>query len=67
MELNKPSLKSSTQNTSECQCKQPLVTEMKASKSDIGSNFELEPDKGTDKGKKVIDVEPSARVAATKI
>jgi len=33
----------------------------------VGSNFELELDKGTDKGKQIIDVEPSAIISTTRI
>ena len=40
---------------------------MKASKSDACSNPESEPDKGNGKGKKIIDVDPSATVATAKI
>ena len=59
--------KSSTHNTSECRAKQSLVAEMRASKSDAFSNSESEPDKGNEKGKQIIDVEPNATVATTKI
>ena len=59
--------KSSTHNTSECQAKQSLVADLKASESDAGSDFESKPNKGTDKGKQIIDVEPSAIMATTKI
>ena len=59
--------KSNTHNTSECRAKQSLVAEMRASKSDACSNFESELDKGNDKGKHIIDVEPNATVATSKI
>jgi hypothetical protein len=59
--------KSPTHNTSECRAKQSLVAELKASESDACSDSESEPDKGNDKGKQIIDVEPSATVATTKI
>ena len=59
--------KSSTHNTSECRAKQSLVSELKASESDACSNSESEPDKGNDRGKQIINVEPSATVATTKI
>jgi hypothetical protein len=59
--------KSSTHNTSECRAKQSLVTELKAFESDVGSDSELEPNKGNDKGKQIIDVEPNATIATTKI
>jgi hypothetical protein len=59
--------KSSTHNTSECRAKQSLVAELKASESDACSDSESEPNKGNDKGKQIIDAEPSATVATTKI
>ena len=59
--------KSSTHNTSECRAKQSLVAELKASESDAGPDFELEPDKGNDRGKQIIDVDPSAIVSTMKI
>jgi hypothetical protein len=59
--------KSSTHNTSECRAKQSLVAELKASESDAGSDSESEPDKGNDRGKQIIDAEPNATVATTKI
>ena len=40
---------------------------MKASESDACSDSESEPDKGNDRGKHIIDVEPNATVATTKI
>jgi len=59
--------KSPTHNTSECQTMQSLVVELKASESDPCSDPKSKPDKGNDKGKKIIDMEPSATVATTKI
>ena len=59
--------KRSTHNTSECRAKQSLVAELKASEPDGCSNSESEPGKGNDRGKKIIDVEPNATVATTKI
>jgi hypothetical protein len=59
--------KSSTHNTSECRAKQSLVAELKASESDACSDSESEPDKGNDRGKQIIDAEPNAIVATTKI
>eukprot|EP00253_Pinus_taeda_P004521 PITA_04521 len=59
--------KSSTHKTSECQAKQSLVAKMKVLESDACSNFESEPDKGNDKGKKIINAEPNATIATTKI
>jgi len=43
------------------------VTELKAYESEGCSEFESEADKGNDKGKQIIDAEPSATVATTKI
>ena len=59
--------KSSTHNTSECQDKQSLVDEMRAFESYACSDSELEPDKGNEKGKQIIDANPNATVATTKI
>jgi len=59
--------KSPTHNTSECQTKQSLVVELKASESNGCSDSEPEPDKGDGKGKQIIDVDPSATVATAKI
>ncbi len=46
---------------------QSLVVELKASELDACSEFELEPNKGNDKGKQIIDAEPNATVATMKI
>ena len=59
--------KSSTHNTSECRAKQSLVAEMQASESDACSDSESEPNRGNEKGKQIIDAEPNATVATTKI
>jgi hypothetical protein len=59
--------KSSTHNTSECRAKQSLVAELKASKSDACSNSELEPDKGNDRGKQIIDAESNTTIATMNI
>ena len=59
--------KSSTHNTSECRAKESLVAEMRASESDACSNSESEPEKVNEKGKHIIDAEPNATVATTKI
>jgi hypothetical protein len=59
--------KSSTHNTSECQSKQSLVVELKASKSDACSDSESEPNKGNDRGKWIIDAEPNTIIATMKI
>ena len=59
--------KSPTHNTSECRAKQSLVAEIKAFESDAYSNSELETNKGNDRGKNIINAEPNATVATTKI
>ena len=59
--------KSPTHNTSECRAKQSLVAEIKAYESDAYFDTELEPEKGNDIGKNIIDVEPNTTVATTKI
>ena len=59
--------KISTHNTSECWAKQLLVAEMRASKSDACSDSESEPDKGNEKGKQIIYVDPNATIATAKI
>ena len=43
------------------------MAEIKAPESDAFFDPELEPDKGNDKGKQIIDVDPSAIVSTTKI
>ena len=43
------------------------MVELKAFESDACSDSKLEPDKGNDKGKQIIDVKPSTIVATTKI
>ena len=52
---------------SKCQAKQSLVAELKVSESDACSYSESKPDKGNDKGKHIIDVDPNATVATAKI
>ena len=59
--------KRSTHNTSECWAKQSLVVEMRASESYACFDSESEPDKVNDKGKQIIDADPSGTVATTKI
>ena len=59
--------KSPTHNTSECRAKQSPVAEIKASESNAYSDTESKPEKGNDRGKKIIDAEPNATVATTKI
>ena len=43
------------------------MAELKASKSNVCSDSESELDKGNDKGKHIIDVEPNATVATMEI
>jgi hypothetical protein len=48
----------------------PLTTQVsvgKASESDACSNSKSEPNKGNDRGKQIIDANPNATVATTKI
>jgi hypothetical protein len=59
--------KSSTHNTSECRAKQSPVAELKDFESDEGSESESEPDTENDRGKQIIDAEPNATVATSKI
>eukprot|EP00253_Pinus_taeda_P035110 PITA_35110 len=59
--------KKRTKPRSECRAKQSLVVELKVSESYACSDSKLEPDKGNDKGKKIIDAEPNATIAITKI
>ena len=59
--------KSSTHNTSECRAKQSLVVELKASEFDACYDSESEPNKGNEKWNQIIDVEPNATIATTKI
>ena len=57
--------KSPTNNTSECRAKSSLVAEIKDSESDAYYDIELEPKKGNDRGKNIIDAEPNATIATT--
>ena len=59
--------KSSIHNTSECRAKQSLMAKLKASELDACSDSDSEPNKGNEKGKQIIDVEPNATVSTTKI
>lgn len=59
--------KGPTHNTSECPTKQSLVDELTASELDACSDYELETDKRNDKGKHIIDGEPSSTISTTKI
>ena len=43
------------------------MAKIKDSKSDAYSDTESEPKKGNDRGKNIIDAEPNATVATTKI
>ena len=54
-------------STNECWDKQSLVTELKTPKLDAFYDLESGPEKGNDKGKQIIDVDPSAIVSTTKI
>jgi hypothetical protein len=49
-------------NVDECCSKQSLVAELKASKSEVDSDSESNPEGGN----QIIDVEPSAMIATTK-
>jgi hypothetical protein len=55
--------KSPWHNTADCYSKQSLVAEVKASESDADSDPETEPERG----RRIIDAEPSATVATTKL
>ena len=59
--------KSSTHNTSECWVKQTLVVELKAFESDACSDSKSKTNKGNEKEKEIINAEPSASMATTKI
>jgi hypothetical protein len=50
-------------NTVDCHSKQSLVAKVKASESDVGFDSELEPERG----RWIIDAEPSATIATTKL
>jgi hypothetical protein len=55
--------KSPWHNTDECHSKKSLVVELKASESEANSNSKSNPEGG----KWIIDVEPSATIATTKV
>jgi hypothetical protein len=55
--------KSPWHNTADCRSKQMLVAEVKASESDAGSDSESE----LERGRQIIDAEPSATIATTKL
>ena len=44
-----------------------MLAEIKASESDAYSDTKSEPEKGNDKGKKIIDAKPNATISTTKI
>jgi hypothetical protein len=50
-------------NVEECRSKKSLMVELKASESEVNSDYESNP-KG---GKQIIDVEPSSTVTTTKV
>jgi hypothetical protein len=50
-------------NTEECRSKQSLMAELKASESEVNSDSESNPEGG----KQIINVEPIATVATTKV
>ena len=56
-----------THKKSECRAKQLLVAEMRAFELDACSDSESEPEKGNEKWKQIIDAEPNATLATTKI
>jgi hypothetical protein len=55
--------KSPWHNSADCRSKKSLVDKVKAFESDVGSESELEPEMG----RWIIDAEPSATVATTKL
>jgi hypothetical protein len=55
--------KSPWHNTTDCRTKQLLVAEVKASESDVGSDFEPK----IERGRLIIDVEPSATFSTPKL
>jgi len=59
--------KSPTHSKNECRTKHSLVAKLKASESYACFDSEPRPDKGNDKGKQIIDVEPSATISTTKV
>jgi hypothetical protein len=59
--------KSSTHNTSECRAKQSLVAELKASESNACFDSKPKPERGNDTGEHIIDADPNATVATTKV
>jgi hypothetical protein len=50
-------------NTIDCRSKQSLVAEVKASKSNVDYDFETE----LERGRQIIDAEPSANIATTNL
>ena len=56
-----------THNTSECQPRKSLVTEIKDFGPDACSDTESKPKKGNDRGKNIINEKMNATIATTKI
>jgi hypothetical protein len=50
-------------NTADCRAKKSLVVEVKAYESNVGFNFDSEPERG----RRIIDAEPCATIATTKL
>lgn len=48
--------KNPTHNMNECRAKQALVSELKGSETDACSDSKMQLNKGTNKGKKIIDI-----------
>jgi hypothetical protein len=59
--------KTSTHNTSECRAKQPMVAEMRASKSNACSDTESKPEKRNDRWNQIIDADPNFTVSTMNI
>ena len=51
-----------THNTSEYQAKKSLVADIKDFESDAYSDTESKPEKGNDRGKKIIEAEPNTTI-----
>ena len=58
---------SPTHSTNDSQAKQSMVVKLKAPESDACSDPEPNPEKGYEKGQHIIDADPSAIVASTKL
>ena len=59
--------KSPTHNTSDFWAKKSLVVELKASELDAFYDSESKRNKGNEKGKQIIDANPTAIISTTKI